>query len=82
MKYIGIIAAMTEEVAAIEKLMQDIKINNIYDMAGNVLEWTTATYSDFCRVIRGGYSSSMASRIGRNANISDNDVRLPCNTLY
>ena len=58
------------------------KINNIYDMAGNVLEWTTATYSDFCRVIRGGYSSSMASRIGRNANISDNDVRLPCNTLY
>ena len=64
------------------------KINNIYDMAGNVLEWTTATYSDFCRVIRGGYydnymySSSMASRIGRNANSSDNDVRLPCNTLY
>ncbi len=32
MNYIGIIAAMTEEVAAIEKLMQDIKINNIYEL--------------------------------------------------
>lgn len=32
MEYIGIIAAMTEEVAAIEKLMEDIKINNIYEL--------------------------------------------------
>ncbi len=32
MKYIGIIAAMTEEVATIEKLMEDIKINNIYEL--------------------------------------------------
>lgn len=32
MEYIGVIAAMTEEVAAIEKLMEDIKINNIYEL--------------------------------------------------
>lgn len=32
MEYIGIIAAMTEEVVAIEKLMEDIKINNIYEL--------------------------------------------------
>lgn len=31
------------------------KINNIYDMAGNVYDWTTEAYSTYCRVCRGGY---------------------------
>lgn len=32
MKYIGIIAAISEEVATIEKLMKDIQIKNIYEL--------------------------------------------------
>ena len=31
------------------------KANNIYDLAGNVYEWTMEAYSTFCRVLRGGY---------------------------
>ena len=44
------------------------KTNNIYDMAGNVWEWTTEAYSAYDRVCRGGgyysygYSSPMAVR--------------------
>ena len=43
------------------------KINNIYDMAGNVSEWTTEAYSTISRVGRGGsylkyHSMSMAYR--------------------
>ncbi len=31
------------------------KANNVYDMAGNVFEWTTEAYSTYNRVGRGGY---------------------------
>ena len=31
------------------------KANNVYDMAGNVLDWTTEANSTNCRVYRGGY---------------------------
>lgn len=31
------------------------KTNNIYDMAGNVWEWTTEAYSTYYRVCRGGF---------------------------
>ena len=34
------------------------KTNNIYDMAGNVLEWTTEAYSANGRVERGGYCNN------------------------
>ena len=36
-------------------------VNNIYDMAGNVLEWTIETYDASYRVGRGGYHSNPAS---------------------
>ena len=36
-------------------LKESYSIKNIYDMAGNVLEWTMETYESYDRVIRGGY---------------------------
>ena len=36
-------------------------VNNIYDIAGNVLDWTTEALVTNCRVIRGGYYSNNAS---------------------
>ena len=36
-------------------------VNNIYDMAGNVLEWTIEAYDASGRVGRGGYHSNPAS---------------------
>ena len=64
------------------------KTNNIYDMAGNVWEWTTEANSTYYRVYRGGgYGSNggygpMASR---NSNVPCDDyssVRLSSSTLY
>ena len=41
---------------------EDYKVNNIYDLAGNVSEWTMESYSTNCRVPRGGsYSGSGAA---------------------
>ena len=31
------------------------KANNIYDLAGNVFEWTLEAYSNVYRIFRGGY---------------------------
>lgn len=69
------------------------KTNNIYDMAGNVNEWTTEIYPPYYRVGRGGYcndtNASMAHRCffhpgySNPANYNDNGhVRLSSNTLY
>lgn len=74
------------------------KTNNIYDMAGNVLEWTTeaasTSYGICQRALRGGYSSysgsiygSMAVRENNNPKgdyplYSGSKFRLSCNTLY
>lgn len=65
------------------------KTNNIYDMAGNVWEWTTEAYSAYYRVCRGGsYNGSgnifpMADRysfFGPSYDISN--LRLSSSTLY
>ena len=64
------------------------KINNIYDMAGNVYDWTTEAYSTGGRVCRGGgcnndgYGGPMAYRSSSNPSGSYSNVRLSSSTLY
>ena len=64
------------------------KTNNIYDMAGNVWEWTTEAYSTFYRVYRGGYYNNngngypMAGRDYNYPNDYYSNVRLSSSTLY
>ena len=64
------------------------KTNNIYDMAGNVWEWTTEAYSTYYRVCRGGSynndggSYPMASRSGNDPGYYYSNVRLSSSTLY
>lgn len=64
------------------------KTNNIYDMAGNVWEWTTEAYSTYSRVYRGGYyinygySYPMAYRSYYYPNIGGSNIRLSSSTLY
>lgn len=64
------------------------KTNNIYDMAGNVWEWTTEAYSTYYRVYRGGgylsYGNSypVAYRDGNFPYYGGSNVRLSCSTLY
>lgn len=63
------------------------KTNNIYDMAGNVWEWTTEAYSTDGRVCRGGgYDSGggspMASRGDGNPSYGGSIVRVQELTLH
>ena len=66
------------------------KTNNIYDMAGNVWEWTTEADSTNIRVYRGGVYSSygnngsfpMANRNIYYPSGSYSNVRVPRGTLY
>ena len=64
------------------------KTNNIYDMAGNVWEWTTEAYSTYGRVCRGGYYNvngyyPMAYRYnGYNPSVNNSILRLSSSTLY
>ena len=58
------------------------KANNVYDMAGNVLDWTTEAYSTYSRVSRGGsYYNDGSSYPASNRSIynpfsNSNGVRL------
>ena len=64
------------------------KTNNIYDMAGNVWEWTTEAYSTNYRVYRGGRydgngnNSPVADRNNNSPGSSSSGKRLSCSTLY
>ena len=54
----------------------DYRMKNIYDLAGNVEEWTMEAYSDNCRVQRGGFypapgSSLPASMRSYNSPVGD-----------
>ena len=63
------------------------EVKNIYDMAGNVLEWTMEAYDTDCRVVRGGlyYSSGSDSpaseRVGSEPGESYNTLGFRV-TLY
>ncbi len=64
------------------------KANNIYDLAGNVMEWTMEAVSIDCRVLRGGYYLNSGSnypssyRLNINPTNSNTTRRLSCHTLY
>lgn len=63
------------------------KTNNIYDMAGNVWEWTTEAYSAYYRVYRGGNygNGGYIPMAYRNFNYPygySSSLRLSSSTLY
>ena len=68
---------------------EEWKANNIYDMAGNVWDWTLEAYNIFSfRVYRGGdyddfgYNYPASSRSSFNPNVSNGYIRYTCPTLY
>ena len=64
------------------------KTNNIYDMAGNVWEWTTEAGSTYGRVYRGGYYVNygdgipLAYRYSSYPYNHNSSIRLSSSTLY
>ena len=79
---------LTAEEPAASGSSETFRQKNIYDMAGNVWEWTLEKYSDF-RVRRGGNygsSSGLSNPASNRGSYYVNDVketgRFPCCTLY
>ena len=65
MKYIGIIAAMSEEIASIKKLMSDISVKNIYE-----LEFTLGTiHSKNVVLVKCGVGKVNAARTASIPNV-------------
>ena len=64
------------------------KANNIYDLAGNVWDWTMEASSTLSRVFRGGYYSNNGTNIpavyrsSSIPSINNSYRRLSCSTLY
>ena len=64
------------------------RVNNIYDLAGNVLEWTMEAYSTRIRVNRGGNcgnsgsSSPASSRYDDRPDYSSPSLRFPCRFIF
>lgn len=64
------------------------RVNNIYDLAGNVLEWTMEANSASDRVYRGGYYGDSGSylpasyRYGYSPDISRPSLRFPCRFIF
>ena len=54
------------------------KANNIYDLAGNVRDWTMEAYSTFSRVYRGGYYGYS----GGNSPADSRNYNLPTSSSY
>ena len=49
-----VVPIATQTLVALPKDTEGIEINNIYDMAGNVYDWSISTYNARYRVISGG----------------------------
>ena len=74
----------TNSLAATGNNIND-KVQNIYDLEGNVHEWTLEAYSTIYRVIRGGCYDFRNFAAYRFLNSPDNlsgSLRKPCHTLY
>ena len=63
------------------------KANNIYDLAGNVREWTMESSWDYNRIHRSGYygmngESTVSHRYNLNPTVGNMDPRLSSNALH
>ena len=63
------------------------KANNIYDLAGNILEWTMNAYYNNGRTYRGGlyYNTGVSNPASSNSYYSPfttYGLRLPCNAIH
>ena len=64
------------------------KANNIYDLAGNVYDWTMEAYLTYSRVSRGGYCSVGGTTYPADGRLSyyptdvTGGIRLSCSTLH
>lgn len=64
---------------------ENTKVNNIYDMAGNVFDWTLEAYSTYSRVLRGGdyvyYGNSIPAAYRHSYNPTSSYAYFGCRAL-